>query len=163
MVQRPWERRSRARHLRGAPPYNARTMTQDAPTWADALFDRIYAAYNAQDAAATRECYADDLEFRINGEPGPESREAFVEALQEQWRGFPDIRARETFRLRHGDVVVTEMVIHGRNSAPFLGRPATGNLWHVTLAWICRVGAGRVQSVHAFVDNLPLRNAVGAG
>lgn len=134
-----------------------------APEWIDTLFDKIYRAYNDQDTAGTEDCYAEDVQVFVNGEPGPADRAAFVEALQEQWIGFPDITATEIHRQIIGDQVITEMIIDGRNSAPFLGRPATGKTWHVTLAWVCRVEAGRVQELRVYADNIPLQSAVRVG
>lgn len=144
-------------------PYNGNAMptrTTTAPAWIDTLFDKIYAAYNERDAAATADCYAPDVRVLVNGEAGPADRAALVEALQEQWVGFPDVRATETHRLILGDEVVTEMVIDGHNTGPFLGRPATGKAWHVQLAWVCRVHDGRVAELRVYVDNSALQNAV---
>ena len=132
-------------------------MTDD---WVHTLFDKIYRAYNDRDAAATTDCYTEDLDTFVNGEPGPPTRAAFIEALQEQWLGFPDVTASETFRHVSGDLVVTEMIIDGHNTAPFLDRPATGKTWHVTLAWLCRVRDGRVAQLRVYVDNSALQRAV---
>jgi ketosteroid isomerase-like protein len=150
----------------GAPttgPYNDSVMptrTTTAPAWIDTLFDKIYAAYNGRDASATADCYAPDVRVLVNGEAGPADRAALVEALQEQWVGFPDVSATETHRLILGEEVVTEMVIDGHNTGPFLARPATGKAWHVQLAWVCRVHDGRVAELRVYVDNSALQDAV---
>ena len=147
-------------------------MPEDSPApqssppggWSDAwthrLFDNIYEAYNQRDSDATRDCYAPDLTVTINGRAGPGDREAFVRALEEQWRGFPDVTATEADRLVAGDAVVTEMVIDGHNSAPFLGRAPTGKRWHVTLAWVCEVREGRVAAIRTYIDNRSIQEAV---
>ena len=100
-----------------------------APPWLDTLFDTIYGAYNTRDAAATARCYTPDVAITINGEPGPADRAAFIEGLHEQWRGFPDVTVTETNRIVLGNTVVTEMLVDGHNSAPFLERPPTGKRW----------------------------------
>ena len=98
----------------------------------------------------------------VNGVSGPLDREGFIEALREQWRGFPDVRATELERLIAGQRVVTEMEIDGHNTGSFLGRAATAKRWHVRLAWVCEVEAGRVRELRVYVDNQALRQAVGS-
>jgi predicted ester cyclase len=134
-----------------------------SPEWVDTLFDKIYAAYNEQDAEATADCYAEDLEILVNGEPGPSDREGFIEGLREQWRGFPDVLATEVHRLITGDRVITEMTIEGRNTAEFLDRPATGKVWKVTVAWVCQVTDGRVAVMRIYADNAPMQSALRVG
>ncbi len=128
--------------------------------WIGTLFRKIYRAYNERDSEATADCYAEDLEITINGEPGPPDRDGLLDAIREQWAGFPDITATETARLVAGDRVVTEMVLDGHNTGPFLGRRATANRWRVSLAWVCRVQDGRVREMRVYVDNQPLLQAV---
>ncbi len=103
------------------------------------------------------------MEILVNGEPGPADRAGFIEALGEQWNGFPDVNAAEVHRLVRGDQVITEMIIEGHNAAEFLGRRATGKLWRVAVAWVCRVADGRVASLRVYVDNTPLQAAVRVG
>lgn len=134
-----------------------------AEEWIQELFNKIYQAYNGQDAAATADCYTPDLLVTVNGERGPRDRDAFIEALEEQWRGFPDVVARELSRLVVGQRVVTEMEIDGHNTGPFLGRTATAKRWYVQLAWVCEVEGGRVRELRVYVDNQALRQAVGRG
>ncbi|HJN92912.1 MAG TPA: ester cyclase, partial [Dehalococcoidia bacterium] len=136
---------------------------ETSPDWINTLFDKIYAAYNDRDAGATADCYTESMEILVNGEPGPADRAGFIEALGEQWNGFPDVNAAEVHRLVRGDQVITEMIIEGHNAAEFLGRRATGKLWRVAVAWVCRVADGRVASLRVYVDNTPLQAAVRVG
>ena len=133
-----------------------------APPWLDTLFDAIYGAYNTRDAAATARCYTPDVAITINGEPGPADREAFIEGLHEQWRGFPDVTVTETNRIVIGNTVVTEMLVDGHNSAPFLERPPTGKRWRSQLAWVCTVQDGQVAALRVYIDNRALLDAVRA-
>ncbi len=133
-----------------------------AREWVDALFDTIYRAYNEQDAEATRNCYAPSVRITVNGVPGPSDREALLEALGEQWGGFPDVTATETNRELVDGGAITEMRIEGHNTAPFLGRPATGKPWQVSLIWICRVDEGQVQEIRVYIDDSALRSAITA-
>lgn len=128
--------------------------------WTRHLFDTVYAGYNERDTAALEGCYAPDLRVTINGRPGPGDRRAFLEGLREQWLGFPDIVATETGRVVSGSRVVTEMTIAGHNSAPFLGRPATGKRWQASLVWVCEVEQGAVASIRVYVDNRSIQEAV---
>ena len=135
--------------------------TEQPPDWMHALFDKIFRAYDQHDIDATASCYSEDLRVFINGEPGPQSREAFLQALHEQWTGFPDITVSERKRLVSGENVISEYVLDGHNSGPFLGRGPTGGHWRATLAWICVVREGRVSEIRAYVDNLGLVEALG--
>jgi predicted ester cyclase len=146
------------------PPPESSPSSRAAGTdqWVNTLFDTIYRAYNAQDADATRDCYAPSVQITVNGVLGPGNRETFVEALGEQWAGFPDLTATETNRILIEDRVITEMRIEGHNSAPFLGRPATGKPWQVSLIWICRVDEGQVQEIRVYIDDSALRSAITA-
>ena len=128
--------------------------------WTHRLFDNIYAAYNARDADATRDCYTPDLTVTINGHPGPGDREAVVQALTEKWFGFSDVTATEGGRVIGPETVVTEMVIDGHNSAPFLERAPTGKRWYVTLAWVCELREGRVAAIRTYIDNRSIQEAV---
>lgn len=134
-----------------------------AEGWTQELFNKIYQAYNGQDAAAAADRCAPDLLVTVNGECGPKDRDACIEALEEQWRGFPDVVATELSRLVAGQRVVTEMEIDGHNSGSFLGRAATSKRWHVKLTWICTVEDGRVGELRVYVDNQALRQAVSSG
>ena len=131
-----------------------------AREWVETLFDTIYRAFNEQDAEATRNCYAPSLQIIVNGTAEPGDRDALVEALSEQWIGFPDLTATETNRILLDDRVITEMRVEGHNTASFLGRPATGKPWRVSLIWVCRVAEGQVQEMRVYIDDSALRFAV---
>ena len=144
-------------------PHSSPSSPAEGPReWVNTLFDTIYRAYNAQDAEATRDCYAPSVQLTVNGVLGPGNRETFVEGLSEQWAGFPDLTATETNRILIEDRVITEMRIEGHNTAPFLGRPATRKPWQVSLIWICRVDEGQVQEIRVYIDDSALRSAITA-
>lgn len=91
------------------------------------------------------------------------NRDAFTAWWQGMLTSFPDLSVQETRRIDFGQGwLVSEVLLTGTNSGPYLGNPATGKPFKLRVAWLGQYDdQGLVLRFKLYYDSLSLLNQLG--
>jgi len=126
--------------------------------------ERHVSAFNRHDLEAHKDNETTDVQWT---QPGIsiEGRES-VAALQEAlWTAFPDARIDLVKRLAGGDTVMSEEVLSGTHTGPFLTPagilPATGRAIRMPFVTVQRVRGGKIAAERIYFDQLDFLRQLG--
>jgi steroid delta-isomerase-like uncharacterized protein len=106
------------------------------------------------------EIVADDYVARIGSNP-PMDRQGHSGFGTMFYQGFPDLSHTIEDVIAEGDTVVVRFVLRGRQSADFMGIPATGRPIEVQAIAIMRFDKGKVAQLTAQFDQLGMMQQLG--
>jgi len=101
-----------------------------------AFFDRRQEAYDNLDAARLAADYADDCVIESPTAGTHRGRAAAQTALQAVFDAFVDLKIRTDSLVIDGDRVAQVWNVEGTDIGGFLGLPATGKAFHLTMVFV---------------------------
>ncbi|MEU3741140.1 ester cyclase [Streptomyces sp. NPDC032198] len=121
----------------------------------------LYDAFNSNDLEALREIIAPDIIAHLPGTsadaehpPGtPRDREGWLGVWQFTQAFFPDMQAEVQQIVETGDTVATRCVARGTHSVEFMGAPASGKVFEMTMLNMSRVIDGKIVEHWTISDN----------
>jgi predicted ester cyclase len=125
---------------------------KDAKTDTAKFIEAEQAAWNAHDPAKVGALYAATAKLVIPGMPDFSGRQAIGAEARGDFAGFPDFKVAITRAFVHGNTVVTEWVVTGKNDGPFMGQKATGRPMGLAGASVSVLDEGLVQEEHRYFD-----------
>jgi predicted ester cyclase len=132
-----------------------------------ALARTVYAAFNNQEFDRALD-YVDDaaeIEVYFQGRSG-RGREGFLAMMQAHKAPWPDGTVEVLSQLASEDGVTNECLYHATHTAPLpmpdgSNLPPTGKKLTLAFVEVWRIRNGKVISLHAYSDNVPLLQQLG--
>jgi steroid delta-isomerase-like uncharacterized protein len=131
--------------------------------------DKLFEAFNRQDADELTQMYTEDATYMLPGEPEPlRGRKAIKESYEVFFRAFPDFNIEETFRMTSEDHYFTEGIARGTQTGPFAtpqGEVApTGRKIELRVAFVAKVTPdGLIAEDRTYFDTAVMMSQLGLG
>ena len=116
------------------------------------LFARRHEAIRRRDAIGVAAFHAADGWYESPLAGSVRGRLAIAKVYEAWATGFPDLTPFEEELVIDGDRVVSIMALEGTDNGGFMGLPATGKHFRITMVFICEIANGEFVNSRSIYD-----------